>query len=222
MFYGKHKCFVRSIRTYFERCYLKYVTPKNTYGLRVAHLRTVGAYFNEERRVVGLAEDTAWHEVVHELVHLKFATRDNSSTAGSLRKHWLWLRSRGYSERVAEELVCRAHEMHAITSSGAPPWRWGARALLLWDSTLIEAQRDLAKTPDTQRSPVQKAEWQRIARLRNRVTGPWPRLAYCAALGLVTVALASSFVQRVATAARADAALRGMARRYAPTARARV
>ena len=41
----------------------------------VAHLRSVGAYFSPGRRCIGLAADSAWHEAMHELVHLRFDAR---------------------------------------------------------------------------------------------------------------------------------------------------
>jgi hypothetical protein len=170
----------------------------------LAHMRTIGAYFSPTRRVVGIAEDSAWHEAVHEMVHLKFDARGSATStpgptaaAGNdpLRHHWQQLRARGYGARVAEEMVCREHELHALRTSGAPLWRWGVRALLVWDSGLVEAQRDLAATPTEQRTAAHAAEWRRVRMLRSFVTGPTARAVGVVAVAVAAAALASAAVR---------------------------
>lgn len=178
--------------------------PRNAQML-LAHLHTVGAYFSPVRKCIGLAEDCTWHEVVHEICHLKFDARDinpelrhlrrqqqqgskHSSAAAApastasddepIRTHFLQYRARGYGPLAAEELVAREHELRALTCSGAPIWRWLPPALFVLDSALIEAQRDLASTPAPQRTPAQAAEWWRVGWIRSCITGPGPRLAY--------------------------------------------
>ena len=39
---------------------------------------TIGAYHSKSRACIGLATDSAWHEVVHEMVHLNFEARSRS------------------------------------------------------------------------------------------------------------------------------------------------
>ena len=192
--------------------------PENTAELPraattlLAHLKTVGAYFSHGRRCIGLAEDTAWHEAVHEMVHLEFdarglnpSVRSSSSSSGSsgqhddsspLRTHWLAYRARGYSALVAEELVAREHELRSLTASGAPLWRWAIRALCVADSALVVAQNDLTATPAAQRTHAHAAEVERVSRLRSFVTGPRPRLAYAMLPLLGLTMLASSAVRR--------------------------
>ena len=167
------------------------------------------------RRCVGLAEDCAWHEAVHELVHLSFDARHLNEEARSaspgraaasseavsdshpLRQHWQSYRARGYSERVSEELVAREHELRALTCSGAPLWRWALRALFVADSALMEAQKDLSNTPAEARTPAQAAEWRRVGRVRSYLTGPTPRLAYALLPLLGLTALASTALRRL-------------------------
>ena len=194
----------------------------------VAHLRSIGAYFNPSRRCIGLASDSAWHEAVHELVHLQFDARvhstaeklgsgkrgrgcsfsrskrsdvTGSSSASSpsftpakepLRTHWNYYRGIGYSELMAEEMVCREHELRALWASGAPPWHWWGRALLVWDNGLFEAERELAAVPEAKRSSAQHAEWLRVRRLRSYITGPYARISQLVLAGLGSVLLLSS------------------------------
>ena len=173
--------------------------PRTSQAL-TAHLNTIGAYFSPTRRVVGIAEDSAWYEVVHEMVHVRFDARGSDA----LQQHREQWRSRGYSLRVAEEMVCREHELFAITHSGAPPWRWTLRALLVWDSALVERQRDLESTSKELQQHRRdigmdrfSQERRRVRLLRGLVTGPHARVAYVAALGLAVTAVASSFLRRL-------------------------
>ena len=184
----------------------------------LAHLHTVGAYFSPPRQCVGLAVDSMWHEAIHEMVHLQFDAhglnpeargRGGGGSSGSssggggnssshpLRDHWLGFRARGYSERTAEELVAREHEVRALTTSGAPFWRWAIRALCVVDSALIEAQRDLATTPAAARTPAQAAEWRRVGWARSCVSGPAPRLAFAAIPVMGAATLAGAIWRRV-------------------------
>lgn len=185
----------------------------------LAHLRTIGAYFSPGRRCIGLADDCTWHEAVHEMVHLQFDARNvnpgarglpGTSGASSddepLRSHWLSYRSRGYSERVAEELVCREHEVRALTASGAPAWCWAVRVLCVVDSALIEAQRDLAATPEAARTLAQVAELRRVGWWRSFVTGTGPRLAY-ATLPILGASVLAEAMWRRRSSAGTPAAL---------------
>ena len=190
------------------------------------HLRSIGAYFSRDRRCIGLAADSAWHECVHELVHLRFdvarrAGRDPPEFDG-FRAHWGAMRERGYSEMGAEEMVARAHEMDALRSgSRLAPWRWLPRALLLLDSTLQEASRDLQdgvlRSPPAEQAAAASsssasagpaaperarvrqlaaAELRRVEWLRRWVSGPYARAAHLGALVLVPTLAISALVRR--------------------------
>ena len=200
----------------------------------LSHCHSLGAYFSPPRKCIGLAEDAAWHELVHELVHLNVdarninpAVRGHSGTRPSaaeaaaaeaaagpaardddpLRTHMLGYRARGYGPLAAEELVAREHELRALTCSGAPLWRWATKALVVADSALIEAQIDLSSTPAEQRTPAQTAEWRRVGLVRGCVTGPLPRLAYVALplVGLSVLAGAAWRRVRAMASTTADA-----------------
>jgi hypothetical protein len=155
----------------------------------VHHLQTIGGYFSRRRRCVGLASDSAWHEAVHEMCHLKFDERVRCARAGALHHeplhlHWERMTRRGYSELTAEELVCRAHEMHALRAR--PSMASAAKALLVWDSMNLEAFRELSAIPPERRTAAQAEELRRVKLLRATVTGPLPRLGAVVAFGLVT------------------------------------
>ena len=167
-------------------------------GDLVAHLMSIGAYFSRRRACIGLASDSAWHEVVHEMVHLNFDARVHraareASAAEPLRLHWEALRRRGHSDRCAEEMVCRAHELRALTTSGGVVD--AARALVVWDNMLLEAQRDLANIQPAKRSAAQAAELRRVSLLRSCVTGPHARVVAVVACGLGVASLAAAFVK---------------------------
>lgn len=173
----------------------------------LAHLQTVGAYFSWKRKCIGLAEDSAWHEAVHEMIHLEFDARGlNPSVRGGgglpptedaspLHTHWRAYRARGYSALAAEELVAREHELRSLTASGAPPWRWAVRALCIADSALVVAQNDLSSKPAAERTPAHAAESRRVHMYRSLVTGPRPRLAYAALPLIGATMLVSSAVR---------------------------
>ena len=154
-------------------------TRGNTAALSM-QLRTIGGYFSPRRACIGLAADSAWHEAVHEMTHATFDARvrraDVLSRWEPLRVHYERQLARGYSKRMAEEMVCRAHELHALRSSGAL-WRWAGRAWLVWDNALFEAANDLAAVNYASRSAAQEAEMRRVAWLRTYLSGPTPRLA---------------------------------------------
>ena len=113
-----------------------------------------------------------------------------------LRAHLEAYRARGYSPRIAEELVAREHELRALTASGASPWRWAGRALCIYDAALIEAERELAATPAASRTPAQAHEWRRVQWLRGCLTGPRPRTAFVLAPMLGVAALAGAAWRR--------------------------
>ena len=167
------------------------------YTSNAAVLSSVGGYYDAKGSRVAMAPDCNWGELVHELTHLAFdkRVREANPTPGGarrtggraapgaahdfeepLRTHWRALCARGYSERVAEELVCREHEMHTLRA--APLWTWLTRTGVLWDSALVEATRDLQAVPAAERTRLQGAELRRIVRLRSFVTGPVARVAH--------------------------------------------
>ena len=163
------------------------------YSSHAAILSSVGGYYDVDGSRVAMAPDCDWGELVHELTHLAFdkRVRDVSLTPDAacgpdrptpdaaqdpLRTHWRALCARGYSERVAEELLCREHEMHTLEA--APPWTWLTRTWVLWDSALVEASRDLQAVPVAERTRLQATELRRVVRLRSLVTGPVARVAY--------------------------------------------
>ena len=168
-----------------------------------AHLQSIGAYFSPKRKCVGLASDSAWHEAVHEVVHLNFDahvklhSRAPASARHPLRQHFEYWRSRGYGEHTAEEMVCREHELFALRSSGKPPWQWGLRALLVWDSALVEAEKDLDARRFDANDRVAAEERRRVQSLRRYVTGPRARATQVAALGLVVITMTLSLTKRV-------------------------
>ena len=169
----------------------------------LAMLSSFGAYFSPNRKCIGLAADSTWHEVVHEMVHLTFDARvRNAPSHGAaavepLRVHHEQLRARGYSERAAEEIIAHEYELRALRTSGAPMWRWAVRALLLCDNGLIEAERDLASIPHAQRSASQAAEYRRVRLLRGCVTGPGPRLGLVASVALGASLVLSCAVEKL-------------------------
>lgn len=130
--------------------------PQN-YSSHASVLSSVGGYYAVSGSRVAMAPDCNWGELVHELTHLAFDKRVRDATPGAasgpdgrmtpdatqdpLRTHWWALCARGYSERVAEELLCREHEMHTLQA--APLWIWLTRTWVLWDSALVEASLDL-------------------------------------------------------------------------------
>lgn len=152
------------------------------YSSHASVLSSVGGYYNVEGSRVAMAPDCNWGELVHELTHLAFDKRVRDATPGldatqdPLRTHWRALCARGYSERVAEELLCREHEMHTLQA--APLWTWLTRTWVLWDSALVEASLDLQAVPAPERTRLQETELRRVARLRSLVTGPIARAAY--------------------------------------------
>ncbi len=179
------------------------------------HLASVGAYYSEGRRCIGLAADTPYHELVHETTHLRFATRVDTSAAAAgadappsasyeepLAVHWHALRRRGYSAASAEELVCREHELRALRASGGGPWQWVPRAVVVLDAALQEAREDIMASgaaaaeragPAPRRAAAD--ELRRIEMLRRCVTGPGARLGHLAAL-LLLPTLAAAAVLR--------------------------
>ena len=157
------------------------------------HLRSVGAYCNSGRRCIGLAKDSAWHEVVHELCHATIDARVRRTQSSYVvceprQLHLRQLQSRGYSVSAAEQLVCHAHELEAL--GGARSVRSSMRALLVWDNMNLDAYNDLAKVPVGERSAAQGAEMRRVTLQRALVTGPAPRLA---ALLVGTASAAAAF-----------------------------
>ena len=153
------------------------------YSSHASVLSSVGGYYNVEGSRVAMAPDCNWGELVHELTHLAFDKRVRDATPMTpdatqdpLRTHWRALCARGYSERVAEELLCREHEMHTLQA--APLWTWLTRTWVLWDSALVEASLDLQAVPAAERTRLQATELRRVARLRSLVTGPIARAAY--------------------------------------------
>ena len=169
----------------------------------IAFLGSVGGYFSPARRCIGLAVDSAWHEAVHEMVHLSFDARvrrvqgaeadAKHPTSDPLWRHYQQLRNRGYTPRTAEEMMCREHELRALVTSSAPPWRWCGRALLVWDNGLLEAERELTAVAPAQRTRAQSVELERVSWLRRRITGPTARLQYLLLLGVgVTLALSTA------------------------------
>lgn len=165
------------------------------------HLATVGAYFSPRRRCIGLAIDSAWHEAVHEAVHLTFDAHvrnrsDSGDVSHPLREHYEFWRGRGYSKRQAEEMVCREHELYALRNSGKPAWRWGLRALLVWDSALVDAERDLEAQCRDAAHRAAADELRRVRMLRRYFSGPWARARYAAALGIVAITMSSAVAKR--------------------------
>ena len=164
------------------------------------HLQSIGGYFSRRRQCVGLALDSAWHELVHEMCHLKFHNQVRLAKPGAcrhepLRLHWEQWKLRGYSELMAEELVCRTHEMHSLRCQ--PSLRSAFRALLVWDNMNFEAHRELSAIAPGKRSASQSTELRRVALLRATVTGPVPRLGVVLAAGLAaTVAIGKVVRQR--------------------------
>ena len=118
-----------------------------------ADLLVAGGYFSPRRRCVAIAVDSAYHELVHEMIHLAFHERCVRAAAepgrpDPLRTHWEAMRARGFGGDAAEELVCRAHQLHALSSSGRPVWQWGSTALLVLDSALLQASGELRAMED--------------------------------------------------------------------------
>ena len=162
------------------------------YSSHASVLSSVGGYYDVSGSRVAMAPDCNWGELVHELTHLAFDKRVRDATPGAasgpdrrmtpdatqdpLCTHWRALCARGYSERVAEELLCREHEMHTLQA--APLWTWLTRTWVLWDSALVEASLDLQAVPAAERTRIQATELRRVARLRSLVTGPIARMAY--------------------------------------------
>ena len=154
----------------------------------------IGGYFNEARGCVGLAVDSRWHELVHEMTHLAFhstcAARDDGPPS-PLRTHWASLRARGLSAHGAEEVVCREHELHALRASGAPL----STRLVIYDNMLHDAISDLRMTAIDDRSPAQRRELRRLSAVRTYATSPGARAAHAilaAALALAAAAGAAS------------------------------
>lgn len=167
-------------------------------------LHSIGAYFNPQRACIGLAPDTAWHELVHEMVHLMFNKRVHSNgpaTAAAyqgrlhepLSVHFTLLKRRGHSVIGAEERVCREHELYALRSS-----RSFARRLVVYDNTLVDAQLDLEQLQHrcSEQHKNALAELRRINLLRTFVTGPRARLmhilGWCATFAVGTGAAFAS------------------------------
>jgi len=164
------------------------------YSSQAAFLSAVGGYYNVEGSRVAMAPDCNWGELVHELTHLAFDKRVRVSSQPDcerdpLRTHWRALCARGYSERCAEELLCREHEMHTLCA--AAPWTRLTRTWVLWDSALVEASRDLQAVPVAERTQLQGRELRRILRLRTYVTGPVARLTHLLLAGGVAACLAT-------------------------------
>ena len=157
------------------------------------HVETIGAYFSQQRKCIGIAMDSAWHEAVHELCHAQFDARvrhaagPQATRLEPLRLHWERLRSLGHSEHAAEQLVCHTHELQALRAR--PSVAAASRAIVVWDNMNLDAYRDLAAVPPAQRTTRQAAELRRLALLRALVTGPAPRVGGLMTLvvGVVTI-----------------------------------
>lgn len=178
--------------------------------LLASHLRTIGAYFSQRRRCVGLAVDSSWHELMHEVCHANFDARVRRVKAEKaahqrepLLLHFEQLRARGHSEHGAEQIMCHTHELHALRSR--PSVGAAGRALLVWDNMNLDAFRDLSAIAPAERSAVQAAELRRLTLLRSFVTGPAPRLGACVAAVVAVVATCASLRVRAAQALTARA-----------------
>ena len=160
--------------------------------LLVRHLATVGAYFSQRRRCIGIAADSTWHELIHEGCHATFdarvrqAVKETPMAPEALQTHYEHLRARGYTEKGAEQYVCHTHELYALRDR--PSTSAAIRRVLVWDNMNLDAYRDLSAIPPAERSAAHEAEIRRIAMLRRFVTGPAPRLGICVAvaIGVVT------------------------------------
>lgn len=159
--------------------------------LLVRHLSTVGAYFSQRRRCIGIATDSAWHELIHEGCHATFDARVRQADKNApvapeaLQTHYEHLRARGYTEMGAEQYICHTHELYALRDRSSTTA--AIRRVLVWDNMNLDAYRDLTAIPPAERSAVQKAEIRRIAMLRRFVTGPAPRLGICVAVAFCAV-----------------------------------
>ena len=201
------------IRSYIRRAHalgatvavdssLRRQAPPATPPALGSDLHRIGGYYNRGQSCIGLALDSAWHEMVHEMVHLVLDKRVHSKRPTNigaylgrlhdpLALHFAHLQQRGYSAAVAEELLCREHELFAL--AGTPSL---ARRLLVYDSALMDAQFDLERTSSSAPlSEQQMVERRRIFLLRTCLTGPTARIAHtfglCAALAMLTAAAVS-------------------------------
>jgi len=130
----------------------------------------IGGYFDVPRKCVGLAVDSPFHELVHEMTHLSFhclvraplATPSGParvfSTAGTLeplRTHFDALRRRGLSELAAEEVICREHELYVIRSAQMPIWRSWVAQLPVIDEALQQVRQGVLTVAPADRSRQQ-------------------------------------------------------------------
>ena len=84
--------------------------------LLVRHLATVGAYFSQRRRCIGIAADSTWHELIHEGCHATFDARVRC--IGSLRgvRRGLRIGRVESSRRAAAAHRRRNHWTHSLPS----------------------------------------------------------------------------------------------------------
>jgi len=159
-------------------------------------LRHIGGYFNAPRATVAVALDSSWSELMHELTHAAFHDRVRLGADGlsdPLRTHWQVFRDRGLSDEAAEEMVCRAHELQALRAPGERRVRRALTALLVLDSALIEAIKDIEAVGLA--SERQTRELRRMHRVRFFIGGR-ARAVYLMAVLVVGVVLLSKALRK--------------------------
>lgn len=163
-------------------------------SLCAKELEHVGAYQNSERKCIGLAVDSLWHELVHEMVHLQLHQPRGASGAVSnpLHVHLDALCERGFSEHAAEEMLAKEHELHAVEMAGHA---WSVKALILLDTWMRHAQEDLSALPSGARTRAQARELARARLTRVLVSSGATRLFHLL-LGVAGASLLASNVTR--------------------------
>ena len=164
-------------------------------------LSRIGGYFNIDRRCVAIAADSTWHELVHEMTHLKFHLQvrlpgEQVSSKEPLKTQYDIWRRRGLSERAAEEMVCWDAEAHNVSASGLPLHQWASAAWILCDSRMCEIVNDISAVPEAERTDVQTQTLEEALRTR-RWTNPRARASLLLLGAAVPLALSSWLLARL-------------------------